>query len=198
MNGELPKGWVWTSLGNICTIQGGYAFKSKEYQEKGIPLLRITNIYNSKIIFENKDNVYLDENYLVSLDRYVVKRHDILIALSGVNTGKIGIYELDHSSLLNQRVGRLNFHSPLYSYNYVLHYLEHIRNDVLKKTYGAAQPNISTIQLEIMKIPLPPLAEQKRIVNKIEELFTNLDKGVESLEQVKYKLKVYRDRKSVV
>jgi type I restriction enzyme S subunit len=56
----LPKGWVWVRLGEVSSVQGGYAFKSKDYKNDGIPLLRISNIKNNSIIFD-EDTVFIDK-----------------------------------------------------------------------------------------------------------------------------------------
>lgn len=192
MNLILPKGWVWIKLNNICFVQGGYAFKSKDYKEKGIPLLRISNITNGKVSFE-QDTVFLNESLYNTLPEFSLFRDDIVIALSGATTGKYGLNDLDVPSLLNQRVGRIRFYnSSLVSFKYIFNYLEIIKNRILKDAYGAAQPNISTDEIAEFDIPLPPLPEQHRIVAKIEELFTKLDAGVEALKKIKVELKRYR------
>jgi len=192
MNSTLPKSWELTQIKYICDIQGGYSFKSKDYKDKGIPLLRISNIKDGKISFE-KNTVYLDESVLKKNEGFLLNRGDIVIALSGATTGKYGKYTLDNVALLNQRVGRIRYKNvELVNQNYIYYYLRIIRNSILKEAYGAAQPNISTRELADFDIPLPPLPEQHRIVAKIEELFTKLDAGVMALKEAQKLLKRYR------
>jgi type I restriction enzyme S subunit len=66
------------------------------------------------------------------------------------------------------------------------------RNNLVSQSFGGAQPNISQAILKGLKIPLPPLKEQHRIVSKVEELFSSLDKGIESLKTAQQELKIYR------
>lgn len=189
---ELPKGWTWTRMGEVCLVQGGYAFKSKDYKDSGIPLLRISNISEHKVTFD-RDTVFLEAGYKEKYADFLVMSNDIVIALSGATTGKFGIYDKHEIALLNQRVGRLKYFCPdLVSILYFFYYTEVIRQDILRRAYGAAQPNISPADLAEFIAPLPPFPEQHRIVAKIEELFTRLDAGVEALKKIKAQLKRYR------
>ena len=188
----LPQGWVWTNLGDLTFIQNGYAFKSYDYKKNGIPLLRISNIENHQVNFD-ENSVFLDECYKNDFQYFLVGKGDIVIALSGATTGKYGIYKNDYFALLNQRVGRIVFFSPLLiDPLYIQFYMEILRANILKKAYGMAQPNISTAEIAEFYISLPPLSEQHRIVARIEELFTQLDAGVASLLKAQAQLKRYR------
>lgn len=189
---QLPKGWVWTKLGSIASIQGGFAFKSTDYKNKGVPLLRISNIKGFKVSFD-EDAVFLDKNFIKEYSDFLISRGDILIALSGATTGKYGVYDKDEKALLNQRVGQIKpWDGTLISSRLIFYYLSIIRGKILNQAYGMAQPNISTRELQEISFPLPPLPEQHRIVAKIEELFTKLDAGVEALKKIKAQLKLYR------
>ncbi len=137
----LPEGWAWARLNEFCFVQGGFAFKSGDYQESGVPLLRISNIVAGRVSFQ-ADTVYLEDAFLSEYQAFVLNRGDIVIALSGATTGKYGVYELDEQVLLNQRVGRLRFSDDaIVNPRFVLQYLEIIRDRILKEAYGAAQPN---------------------------------------------------------
>jgi len=180
----LPKGWEKVSLTTIANIDAGFAFKSKDYQDKGIPILRISNIKNGKIDFSS-NTVYLDKSLQENYRDFLVKKGDIILALSGATTGKYGTCQIDDFSLLNQRVGKINSkNSTIYMQKLLLYYFGIIKPAILKKSYGMAQPNISTNELKEFLIPLPPLNEQKRIVEKIEELFSIID----NVEQIITKL----------
>ena len=87
---ELPKGWAWTTIGSVCNFENGYAFSSNDYKTNGIPLVRISNIADNRI---NLDVcVFIQKNVD---DRFIVKKGDLLIALSGDTTGKMGVYSED-------------------------------------------------------------------------------------------------------
>jgi type I restriction enzyme S subunit len=187
----LPKSWSWVKLGDVCKVKGGYAFKSKNYKKEGIPLVRISNIEDKKISLD--DCVYIQTDNEELLKEFLLRKGDILIALSGATTGKYGIYNHDRKAFLNQRIGRLHFNgAEKILPEFVYLYLEIIRSKILQTAYGAAQPNISPSEIADFPIPLPPLPEQKKIVEKIEELFSGLDSGVASLKKAKEQLRLYR------
>jgi type I restriction enzyme S subunit len=180
---ELPESWVWVRLGDVSIVQGGYAFKSKDYKKEGIPLLRISNIKDNSISL-NEETVFVDEKNKEFCKQFLLSKGDIVIALSGATTGKYGIYKLDNEAFLNQRVGRLIFSAQSLANNlYVFYYLEVIRQSIIKKAYGAAQPNISTSELEEFPLPLPPLHEQHRIVEEIERRLSIADATKKTIDQ---------------
>jgi type I restriction enzyme S subunit len=150
-------------LSKVCEIENGFAFKSIDFKEKGIPLLRISNIANEKVSFD-KGAVYLEECSLKTHEKFVVKKGDVVIALSGATTGKYGIYLHDYPCLLNQRIGLIrNDNSSSLNSKYFYFYLNVLKSEILRKAQGAAQPNISTKDIGRFEIPLPPLAEQQKI-----------------------------------
>lgn len=177
---DLPNGWEWKNLGSIVKLQNGFAFKSKLFTDSGLPIVRIKNIKNEKVSLD--DVVYFNiEDYGKNLDTYKIKKNDLLIAMSGATTGKIGLYESDEESYLNQRVGL--FRIEKYDLrNYLFYFLSTQIEKNLAQSLGAAQPNLSTQQINDMDIPLPSLSEQQRIVSKLDKLFEKIDKSI-SLHQ---------------
>ena len=174
--GKLPKGWCSCTLRNVCTFTNGFAFSSDAYKNNGIPLVRISNITNEGKI-DLKSCVYIQDE----IDEpYIIEKGDLLVAMSGATTGKMGVYTYGEISYLNQRVGKIKASKALYTP--YMHYLMYSQVDnILKMAYGGAQPNISAKVILAIRILLPPLVEQHRIVAKIEELFAQLDKIEESL-----------------
>ena len=174
---DIPENWVWCRLGEVCDFENGFAFSSDNYCSQGVPLIRISNIQNSKI--DLKDVVFVDK---IVDEKFIVEKGDLLIAMSGATTGKMGNYTFEEKAYLNQRVGniRIKAESILYP-KYRDFFMLTKSNDVLKMAYGGAQPNISGKMIESLLLPLPPLAEQKRIVEKIEEIFSELEFIEESL-----------------
>ncbi len=187
---EIPKGWIFTNLGEVCELKNGYAFKSTDYlKDSGIPIIRISDIGEGKI--DLKDCVRINED--IEYESYIVNRNEILVAMSGATTGKFGIYRGDEKVYQNQRVGKFKIRfKEVLNNSYLLYLLYSLKQRILKDAYGGAQPNISSGKIEELPFPLPPLPEQHRIVAKIEELFSSLDKGIESLNMAQAQLKVYR------
>ena len=162
---------MWCRLGEVCNFENGFAFSSDNYCSQGVPLIRISNIQNSKI--DLKDVVFVDK---IVDEKFIVEKGDLLIAMSGATTGKMGNYTFKEKAYLNQRVGniRIKAESILYP-KYRDFFMLTKSNDVLKMAYGGAQPNISGKMIESLLLPLPPLSEQRRIVEKIEELLALVD-----------------------
>lgn len=152
-------------LNSVCNIKNGYAFKSEEYREEGVPLLRISSFDDGEVTFDDK-TIYVDAKFLASKQDFIVQKGDVLIALSGATTGKYGVYNHDFPSLLNQRIGLLKSgESERVADKYFYYYLGILKKEILRKAGGAAQPNISTKTIGELKIPLPPLDEQKKIAS---------------------------------
>ena len=174
---KLPKGWAMCRLSNVCKIYSGFAFSSNDYCTEGIPLIRISNIKNNTI--DLSECVFIKSTID---DRFIISRGDLLIAMSGATTGKMGIYENDNIAYLNQRVGNIKVLSDtLLLLEYRNLYMLSKVDDILKIAYGGAQPNISASAIENLNIMLPPQSEQKRIVSKIEDLFGFIKTIEESL-----------------
>lgn len=153
--------WEIVKLGEVCDVIGGYAFKSENYKNIGIPLLRISNIVDGEVSFKS-DCLCVDDSNLSSLQRFKVLKGDILLALSGATTGKFGVYNLDEVAFLNQRVGLIRA-TERTDQKYLLYYLNILKSQIEQMAQGAAQPNISTNEISNLQIPLPPLPNQKRI-----------------------------------
>jgi type I restriction enzyme S subunit len=176
----LPEGWTWATFGQLCRVQGGFAFKSSDYVKEGIPLVRISNLVNGRVQVA-EDTVFLPPNFADENSDFLLRKGDVLIAMSGATTGKMARMEEDLPALLNQRVGRFVLSSAELSNSKFISFLvQQISAKVLKDAYGAAQPNISPGEIEGMPVPLPPLAEQTRIVAYVERRLS----VVEELESV--------------
>ena len=174
---KVPTGWIMCKLGEICALENGYAFSSNNYKQQGIPLVRISNISDNTINLNGCVFVKKEVD-----DRFIVKNGDLLIALSGATTGKMGVYENENIAYLNQRVGNLKIKKNVLLPEYRNYYMFSQIEKILKLAYGGAQPNISSKIICELQFLLPPLMEQKRIVQKIEELYSYFDNIQKALE----------------
>ena len=102
--------------------------------------------------------------------------------MSGATTGKIGLYNLNDKAYLNQRIGLLRIDNNILR-KYIFWFLYCNSEKNLTNAFGAAQPNLSTEQIHNIKIPLPSLKEQERIVGILDESFANIDESIKNLEQ---------------
>lgn len=192
MEKKLPKGWVETELGNYAVLKNGFAYKTAQFKEVGIPILKISNITkNGKVDLASTQ--YVDESEYN--ESFVVRNGDIVIAMSGATTGKFGIYNLDKIVLQNQRVGNLKLHdNKLGNKRFLYYIIASLKEEIEGKAYGGAQPNISSTLIESIKMLLPPLTEQERIANKLDELFGRLEVIKASMEKIPQLLKDFRQQ----
>lgn len=167
--------WKKVTLGEVCDFQNGFAFKSNLFTEEGFPILRISNIQNQTIDTNNLAYFKI-ENYKEKLEKYIVEPNDLLIAMSGATTGKIGFNNTNQRFYLNQRVGNLKPKQNL-NKKYLYYFLSTQVEKNLRISAGAAQPNLSTEQIKEMLLPLPPLATQQKIVAKLDAIFAEIDKA---------------------
>ena len=174
---NLPKGWAICKLSDLCRIENGFAFSSNDYKSQGIPLVRISNITHNTI--DITDCVYVEG---ITDNKFKISKGDLLIAMSGATTGKMGVYLFDEIAYLNQRVGNikiLNKSSLFPDYRNI--YMQSKVDEILKIAYGGAQPNISASVIGNFDFPLPPYKEEIRIVETVQRIFDQLDTITESL-----------------
>ncbi|MBU4338193.1 restriction endonuclease subunit S [Patescibacteria group bacterium] len=150
----------------IAEVQGGYAFKSGEYQQEyGVPLVRIQNIKNGEIEFSKI--IYINDKYLNRLEDFLLNDRDVLVAMTGATIGKVGrIYQDVLPAFLNQRVGRFIIDKNKINPDYLFYILQFdiFVDQVKRLSLGGSQPNISPGSIGDIKIPLPSLQIQNKIV----------------------------------
>ena len=167
---EIPESWCWCKLSDVCNFESGYAFSSDDYKDKGTPLVRISNIQDGLVSLDNC--VYIEGD----IDkRFIINNGDLLIAMSGATTGKMGVYQYDCPALLNQRVGNIKVNTPLLLQKYRDYFMQSQGDLILKLSYGGAQPNVSAKIISDLFIPIPSLNEQEKIVAEIEKWFGFID-----------------------
>ena len=165
---EIPSTWIWCRLGDCVKIIGGYAFKSYELKSPvGYRVIRISDISENGLVNKNIVKYSGNEN----LDQYLIKENDILIAMTGGTVGKSLLLNnaLNEPLLLNQRVAIIrNFWINVEYLNTFLHspYIKQI----IDKKKNSTNDNISMSDLNDFLLPLPPLKEQHRIVEKFKNV----------------------------
>ena len=152
---EVPKGWEQTTLSEICEMQNGYAFKSSEWTDAGIPVIKIGSIQSKILTVEG--NGFVSEDNLSLRSNFALNGGDIVIGLTGAYVGKVGRMPANKKAMLNQRVAkflakRINESETFYSFIYMNMIQEDFKNFVDFTAQGSAQPNIST--RDILKYPL--------------------------------------------
>ena len=166
---QRGKGWEDSRLDDVCGFQNGFAFKSNTFKPSGVPVLRISNIQDGRIDAGNRLVFFDPKDYRENLDRYRIVEDDLMIAMSGATTGKLGFNTEDTVFYLNQRVGKFEPGKKL-NRRFLYHFLSTKIDENLRISAGAAQPNLSTEQIKSFVLPLPEIDEQARIVEALESL----------------------------
>ncbi len=192
---NVPQSWVQCKFGEIARIRNGYAFKSSTFKKQNsdvsdIPLIRQSQLKGP--VVDISEAVYLPAEFLNQYNGYMIKKGDILIGMSG-SIGKVCIYNSEKPALQNQRTGKIELYAKdqIDGRFYGL-YLSCVENELIRISRGMGVQNISSKDIENLPLFLPPYNEQKRIVAKIEELFSELDNGIKNLKTTLEQLKVYR------
>ncbi|WP_426671471.1 restriction endonuclease subunit S [Mucilaginibacter sp. McL0603] len=185
---NLPTGWEITKLGDVCdTTSGGTpSRKQPEYYGGNIPWIKSGEL-DKGVIFDSEEKI--TNEAIKNSSAKVFPKGTLLIALYGATIGKLAYLGIDAAT--NQAICGI-FKNDKIDQRYLYNYLFFKRRDLINQGIGGAQPNISQGILKNLYIPLPPPDEQSNIVEKIEELFSELDKGIENLKIAQQQLKVYR------
>lgn len=193
MPNKLPQGWVECQLGEVFNIVNGdrgknYPAKNKLHTS-GIPFVSAINIQNSELFIENL--LYLNEQQYDLLRSGKINKGDSLLCIRG-SIGKHCIYPFDKGAIASSMVIIRKILPNMDKF--LFYYLESFcfKQEVKKYDNGTAQPNLSATDLKRFNYILPPLNEQRRIVEKIESEFAKIDEGLEHLEQAKEQIKQYR------
>jgi type I restriction enzyme S subunit len=195
---ELPKGWTIATVGELISVDGifidGDWVESKDQDPRGdVRLIQLADVGDG--FYRNKSNRYLTHEKAIELNCTFLKPGDILVARMPDPLGRCCIFPGDKKSCVTVvdvcivRTGSQGTNPSwlMYTLN-----SPQIRLVVASLQSGSTRKRISRSNFAQIKLPVPPLPEQYRIVAKIEELFTELDAGVELLKKLKVKLKRYR------
>ncbi|MBE9008895.1 restriction endonuclease subunit S [Pseudanabaenaceae cyanobacterium LEGE 13415] len=181
---DLPEGWEMIVLGELGEWSSGGtpSRKNPEYYDGNIPWVK-TGDLDDGLIEEIEETI--TNKGLANSSAKVFPSGSLIVAMYGATIGKLGI--LSQPAATNQACAVLkskDITTDLIAY--LFYYLLERREDLRMIGQGGAQPNISQTILKEYPCPLPPIAEQKRIVAKIEELRSRTQKAREALEVIPY------------
>ena len=164
---SIPSNWRWTRLGSISRINGGFAFKSSNYQKTGVRVVRISDFDE----YGFKNEAIVRHEYTEKLSGFQLAENDILMAMTGGTVGKSYLVEeLPEPMVVNQRVATIKTPAPIYAkYIYFLLKSKTVR-EVIENAKNSTNDNISMKDIQSFLVPLPPAIEQHRIVQKVDEL----------------------------
>jgi type I restriction enzyme, S subunit len=198
MNNDIPDSWIGTTLDDIV-IENNNAIKRGPFgssirKEFFVPVGY--KVYEQKNVIYNDFNLgnyFINEQKFKELKDFELKSGDIVISCSGT-IGKIAIAPENLSKgIINQALLKISLNDSTINKKYFLYLFT---SDIFKRkitSRGSAMLNLTSVKdLKKIIIPLPPFNEQKRIISKLEELFTKLDAGIEYLKKNQILLKQYR------
>ncbi|WP_195280937.1 restriction endonuclease subunit S [Parabacteroides johnsonii] len=171
---EVPSGWVWTTIEEICSkIGSGSTPRGSNYSANGIPFFRSQNVYNDRLVYD--DIKYISEEVHQKMKGTEVLANDLLLNITGGSLGRCAVVPTDFNC------GNVSQHVCIM--RSVLVEPEYFHALVLSsffaksmKITGSGREGLPKYNLEQMGFPLPPLAEQQRIVAEIERWFALIDR----------------------
>jgi type I restriction enzyme S subunit len=187
-----PKGWEKKELRNVVTLIGGFAFKSEDYVDQGIPLIKIGTVNRGYVKEETIS--FLPEKFLIKHEKFKLLPDDMVINLTGT-TGKedygnvLMLPKNFDAYLLNQRVARIDYNKICLTKEFLYFAFKQpsVRDSIIRFNRGVRQANISNEDILSTKIPIPLISKQQKfsdLVEKIESLRAKQRESEKELENL--------------
>ncbi|MFT4155486.1 restriction endonuclease subunit S [Parafilimonas sp.] len=194
---QLPKGWKWETLRSVCKeLQSGKRPKGGvQGIDSGVPSIGAEHLdVNGGFRFSKIK--YVPNEFAMQMKKGIIQKDDIIVVKDGATTGKASFvnktFPFDFA-VINEHVFIIRVtEDVLPQYVFYKIWSSKGNKEILEDFRGAAQGGISSGFVDKVTIPLPPKPTQQAIVSKIEELFSELDKGIEQLKTTQQQLKTYR------
>ncbi len=180
--GKIPKNWCWCKLEELCKIKGGKRIpRGMSFSDKKTPYiyLRVTDMKSNTILLD--DLKYVDKEVFEQIKNYTINSTDLYLTIAGT-IGSVGIIpEVVDGMNLTENAAKLT--NIVCNKEYLLYALQsYIAQDhFTSRFHQVAQPKLSIETANKTPVPLPPLAEQQRIVDAIEKAFGKLEAIMKSL-----------------
>jgi type I restriction enzyme S subunit len=179
---EIPESWVWCRLGEICSkIGSGSTPKGSNYSNSGFPFFRSQNIHDSGLVYD--DIKYISKEVQEQMKGTIVYSNDILLNITGGSLGRCSLVPSDFKEgNVSQHVCIIRPINTNYRFIHLLILNPLFQKLVFSSTTGAGREGLPKYNLEQFIIPLPPLPEQQRIVEKLDELMRMCDELEQSIK----------------
>lgn len=183
---EVPENWVWVRLGSLADVKGGKRLPKGTTFSENItkhPYIRVTDFNAIGVSLEGLK--YIDEDVYEKISRYTISSDDIYVSIAG-SIGKVGIIPscIDGANLTENAAKITNIKGINQKYLCLFLKSEFAQYQMQSATIATTQAKLALFRIESLTFPLPPLSEQQRIVERIEELFAKLDEAKERLHEV--------------
>ena len=183
---EIPEGWKWVRLGEICKKITDGSHNPPPNAGKGYPVISAMNIKKGEISFDTIAR-YTDEiGFQKENKRTQITRGDLIMGIIGASIGNIAIYNHDEKVIAQRSIAIIDTYLSNFFIRIVLS-SKFIQNDLQAKAFGSAQGGVYLGKISNLIFPLPPLAEQKEIVFRVEKLLANvteLEKQITEREEM--------------
>jgi type I restriction enzyme S subunit len=191
--GRIPKEWECDYLSSKVQVQGGYAFKSKDFQTEGVQLIRIGNLYNNQLSL-NRDPIFLPKEFLKTLPQFILNKGDIILSMTGTagkrDYGFAVQINIEEKLYLNQRVCKFMFQEAKIDKDFLLNVLhsEFYLTKLYESVTGTKQANLNSDNILEIYVPFPIIDEQKRISNyllKVDDFISKSKTELTKLQSLK-------------
>ena len=169
---ELPEGWEWSRANCISDVRDG-THDTPAYVEKGVPLITSKNLTPAGIDYSNVKYISVEDATQIN-QRSGVDVGDILFAMIGTIGNPKLVTENTLISIKNVALFKFSYSSDL-SHHYILRVLEYLQEQMKENPSGGLQPFVSLNRLRTTLLPIAPITEQNRIVEKLENLLRKVD-----------------------
>ena len=160
---QLPKGWTTIKVGDVAIYTNGRAFKPEDWMHEGLPIIRIQNLNDNSASYNRTPKTYES--------KYLIHNGDLLFAWAA----SLGTYIWNGGKAwLNQHIFKVDPY-PFAQKQYLYHVFKAMITEFYTQSHGSGMVHITKKQFENIKLLLPPLEEQKRIVQTLEQISTKLD-----------------------
>ena len=175
---ELPSGWAWVRLENISeliTKGSSPKWQGVNYVEEGLLFITSENVGSYSLILENMK--YVEEKFNEIEPRSILEENDFLMNIVGGSIGRTAIYDLKKVANINQAVCLIRLFLEYLDKLFLLHFFnsEICKNYMFDKQVDNARPNLSMGNISKFLIPIPPIKEQKLIIEKVNEIFSMIE-----------------------
>ena len=190
---NLPPNWSWVKLGDVCNKLTDGSHYSPKTVSAGLPYVTVKDVLKDKINFDGCKRI-AKSDYLKLVDNDCKPlKNDVLFSKDGT-VGKVSLIDFEKEFVVLSSLAILRPNIKSIIPKYLFHFLKSstFLNQALSKKKGVAIRRIILRDLKELDVILPPLKEQKKIVEKIEELFSQMESGVASLKKAKEQIRLYR------
>jgi type I restriction enzyme, S subunit len=180
---KLPNGWEWKELSSVCQKITDGSHNPPKGKESGLPMLSSRNVFNGELVWDNY-RLISEEEFERENKRTMITDGDVLLTIVGTIGRSAVVRNIPQDFTLQRSVAVLSSDQVAPEYLSLFFRSPSVQDYLASEAKGAAQKGVYLKQLKIIQIPLPPISEQERIVEKLDALFRRIDDASNRLNQI--------------